>query len=371
MGLIKTLELDNGSTDIVPYLRGLAPNVRKLILSQVALNQLFGYNRVVSFNEASLAGSREPATYAALGLRAFRGLKELCARSVPLESLDPFVMHNVASLRKLDLTLSKGAQGPALFDILASAQHLSAVSLTCLIDTIPRPFDLTPPSNPSFPCLRSLSITSYLLHASHFTFAAVFSASLKHLSLKSAREHTDDSGTFVQPQLGNEVFPKLTSFSFAGHDELTFETVSSIDANKHFPNLRRVEMNIVGIIIWDLEDSYLPPFESAQRLSTLVIPNPDHLPDVAIDDIEAFCDSKGVELEQRRDRFELFSATSEVEGGDSISSLAGGIARTLEYVASEVEKAKEKGDEAALTRLEGVLQTVEAERVAGKVWEAV
>jgi hypothetical protein len=121
------------------------------------------------------------------------------------------------------------------------------------------------------------------------------------------------------------------------------------------------------------DTAFLDSFESARNLSSILIPNLDELPSIAVGEIEDFCVDKSVELEQPLSRFASFSAAPQdnADDDDPLAPLAGSITRTLEYVKDETEKAKEKGDKTALTRIKGVLQSLEAERVAGKVWEAV
>jgi hypothetical protein len=374
LNLFKILELDGRSTDILPYLPCLQ-RVEKLVLFKTGL-EIFGYRPITPFANATLggaAGSTMPATYAAIGLRALKNISTISSQCVDTDSLSPFIQNSSASLRTLELNVSQPVSPYSLGRGLSQATNLESLSLISTNDSLyDRVFDLSSVQHSltSTPSLQSLTITAHFLHSSHFPFAALFSSTLLQLELNATYAFGDEDGLLSQPQPGTNVFPLVTTLSITGHDDLLFDTIASIDANKHFPSLAHLELKLLGVIEWYPDESPLSPFRSALHLETLKIPNFAELPAFPRRDIKAFCSELGVVLEQGPTGPDAFPSTPDAiwRAGSSTSN-ANGIRKTLEYIGKEIEKAQEQEDNAMLRRIQGFLKVLEVERVAGEVWE--
>lgn len=369
----KILELDR-ATEVLRHLGGLA-GVTKLILHNSVIKALFGYSTVRPFDTAWTANTAPEVTYAAIGFRVLKSVKELCTHLIDCESLPPF-LDNSTLLRTLSIINTTFRKNNTFADALCRAQQLRTLCLTSTDDSRrQRPFDLLPLQQGLTrpPPLQSLSISSHYLQSSHLSFASAFSSTLTHLSLTSTSSKTDLQTTFTQAQFDEEVFPLVTSFSLAGCECFIDYTISSIVASDHFPALRHLHYKLSKVSKWSPDDSPLAPFGSAPRLTSLAIPNLSELPSEAVDDIHTFCDDYGVTLDEDDVATQL-DRLKGVKSGDreaAPAKVASGIHTTLDYVRKRAEQAAVEEDSKTLSGIQGTLQAFEVERVTAKAWELV
>ncbi|GAA5887677.1 hypothetical protein JCM6882_001493 [Rhodosporidiobolus microsporus] len=356
---------------VVPRLR----NITELVFHGQVLELLWPYG---DFSLDPVECDEITARYTATALRGLTHVRVLRLTGVGFLSLTPFVQ-TFDNLRVLHLTLYlhiPSHQSSAGFaHALSAAHNLEELQITGTGDYDPRTSfpDLATVQLFAPPPLHQLSLGANYLYPSFASFAAVFAATLKQVSVTSAYGYPL-AGSPAQPDFSSHIFPLVTTFSLSGLAAATSQTLASL-APKAFPALSTLELNI-DVASYQIA---LSPFSSFPALRTLRLLNLEDLHPAHFDAVRHFCFENDLNLESEAGGPSSLAMplspplirVPAYDGPGHLAFEAAGVRTTLMHLLEQVDEAEIKGDEHAVRKVKTALAGLEKQRVFEKVWKAV